>query len=976
MIAGVAFQTRARTIDHLGRGQIADAPTAVSELWKNAYDAYARNVALHVFDGTPEVAAIVDDGVGMSYDDLVRRWLVIGTESKIEEFDATPPDTLGLPRRQRQGEKGIGRLSVAFLAPCTVLVSRKRGCNFVAVAVDWRLFENPFIGLDDIRLPVQEFETPQAMLKGLPSLLETLRANLGASNDVEDEERQRRLTEGWERFSDYERRQGASATTADMIKASWVEMPLSERHLQEWPVFLDQAKHGTAMFMLELNHELGVWVRPDESGEEVTEVKDRLRQTLTGFIDPYSSDRPEFAYEVFVHRGDSDDKIVGADDVFGLDGLHDLEHYVEGAFDDRGTFTGRVVAFGQDLGVKTYVPKRPPPQRGRDRLGGFRFAIGTYEVDERRSTHGETQHAYIDAQTEKFGGVALYRDGLRVMPYGRPDADFLGMEERRSKNAGREFWAHRRSFGRIAVTRVGNPALRDKAGREGLVDNRAFREMRILVIEFLKDAARKYFGSDSAIRNEVLPGIMERKALQKEAADQAKTRRRKGLRQFLKEQTSPLDEALRKASSLVALAGDTLEKRDRLQATVLAARARDIRSITETLRPPTPPARLADLEDQWRSYRDRYQDLLDKLQELAKLTAEVESTLGEEAPSEVLARRLAEQSAAINKQLTAFSAGIDERFAKLRTVWKDHQESDQGELGRRAAHVLEANVTTANLLNFLNLVDANETEISENLSGKYRSFLSTLDQLIEGIDLEGAYAITEDDRSELEEQLRDIRAVAQIGITVEIIGHEFETLEAEVRRNLQKLPASAKSTEAYEGALRAHLALADRLRFLSPLKIGGYRAREVITGAQVADYITEFFSSVFTSQRIEFIVTENFRKISFRDIPSRIFPVFINLINNAVYWTSLATERKIELDFQDGLAIIADSGPGVDPEDVSRLFELFFSRRRSGRGVGLYLSRVNLGVAGHKIRYAMADDPKILDGANFIVDFKGVSSDG
>ena len=40
----VSFKTRARTIDHLGRGQIADAPTAVSELWKNAWDAYANNV--------------------------------------------------------------------------------------------------------------------------------------------------------------------------------------------------------------------------------------------------------------------------------------------------------------------------------------------------------------------------------------------------------------------------------------------------------------------------------------------------------------------------------------------------------------------------------------------------------------------------------------------------------------------------------------------------------------------------------------------------------------------------------------------------------------------------------------------------------------------------------------------------------------------------------------------------------------------
>ena len=39
MATPVTFQTRARTIDHLGREQIADCPTAISELWKNAYDA-------------------------------------------------------------------------------------------------------------------------------------------------------------------------------------------------------------------------------------------------------------------------------------------------------------------------------------------------------------------------------------------------------------------------------------------------------------------------------------------------------------------------------------------------------------------------------------------------------------------------------------------------------------------------------------------------------------------------------------------------------------------------------------------------------------------------------------------------------------------------------------------------------------------------------------------------------------------------
>ena len=500
MTQGIAFRARARTIDHLGRGQIADAPTAISELWKNSYDAYARNVALHIFDGDPSIAAIFDDGVGMSRVDVLERWLVIGTEAKIADSNASAAGTLGLPIRPRQGEKGIGRLSVAFLAPGTVLISKRADSQFVAVVVDWRLFENPFLAMDDIRLPVGQFASAEALVKGLPTLLDTLTANLGGDNM----DRSNRLAHDWERFSNYERIHGLPST-AESIRNSWKAMPVTQRHLEEWPVFLGLSNHGTAMFMVDLNHELRVWVRPSETGEEVDEVKDRLRQTLTGFTDPYSIDRPQFDYEVFVHHGEQLSRVLGTSDVFGLADLHELEHYIDGDFDEEGTFTGRVFAFGRDLGTRTFVPKRPRPVHGRNRLGPLRFTIGTFEMDERRSTHNETQHAFLVAQTEKYAGVSVCRDSLRVMPYGRPDADFLGMEERRSKSAGREFWAHRRSFGRIGVSRSANPALKDKAGREGLVDNRAFREMRLLVVEFLMDSARKYFGTDSPIRGDLLP---------------------------------------------------------------------------------------------------------------------------------------------------------------------------------------------------------------------------------------------------------------------------------------------------------------------------------------------------------------------------------------------------------------------------------------------------------------------------------------
>ncbi|MCE4542284.1 ATP-binding protein [Caballeronia sp. PC1] len=95
-------------------------------------------------------------------------------------------------------------------------------------------------------------------------------------------------------------------------------------------------------------------------------------------------------------------------------------------------------------------------------------------------------------------------------------------------------------------------------------------------------------------------------------------------------------------------------------------------------------------------------------------------------------------------------------------------------------------------------------------------------------------------------------------------------------------------------------------------------------------------------------------------------------MNNAVYWVGRSEERVIRFDFVDGKIVVGDTGPGIDRDDVWRLFQLFYTRRSSGRGVGLYLSRVNLEAGRHAIRYATEEDPHILPGANFIIEMRGL----
>ena len=63
------FKARARTVDMLGRQQIAGIPTAISELFKNAHDAYAGCVDIDYYR-TDGLFVLRDDGVGMTREDL------------------------------------------------------------------------------------------------------------------------------------------------------------------------------------------------------------------------------------------------------------------------------------------------------------------------------------------------------------------------------------------------------------------------------------------------------------------------------------------------------------------------------------------------------------------------------------------------------------------------------------------------------------------------------------------------------------------------------------------------------------------------------------------------------------------------------------------------------------------------------------------------------------------------------------------
>jgi signal transduction histidine kinase len=69
----------------------------------------------------------------------------------------------------------------------------------------------------------------------------------------------------------------------------------------------------------------------------------------------------------------------------------------------------------------------------------------------------------------------------------------------------------------------------------------------------------------------------------------------------------------------------------------------------------------------------------------------------------------------------------------------------------------------------------------------------------------------------------------------------------------------------------------------------------------------------------------------------RLAQVFQNLIENAVQHSPMGGKVRIDARRTPTHAAVrvTDSGPGFRPEDLGRIFEPFFSRRRGGTGLGL-----------------------------------------
>jgi len=992
MISGVAFQTKARTVDHLGREQIADTPTAISELWKNAFDAYARNVGLDIYDGEEPVAVITDDGHGMNRGEFESRWLVVGTESKATAEQTPTRDRNGLYLRPRQGQKGIGRLSCANLGPILLLVSKRRDAPFVVALVDWRLFENPFINLSDVRIPVTEVDAKEDILELLPELISELSSNIVGGGD--DEHRTARINAAWDAYDRlYEQEQEAGTTNklrrpSEEILLGLSGLAFEERHFSQWPLWSGSVDHGTALLVSQINFDLRVELDEGVADTSAKAAKERFFETLSSFVDPFvdpaEAENPStdlnFNYDVRAWDGGAYRLIVGKEKQFDRRQLEGLEHQLIGSVDASGVFSGRVKAFGSwVLEPCTIEPPKDLaiPRRPDTATGPFDIFIASMEFESLNTTLERIPFQQYQELAKLYSGFMIFRDGLRVLPYGRTDNDFFEIESRRSKHAGREFWNHRQMFGRLLIHRDTNPNLKDKAGREGLLDNRAAKTLKELVDNILRQSARRYFGSDSAIRGDVLPQVKASNKADRaaEARNKLRQRQRKEFRSKLMAYSTELPSLTHKMEKFA-------QDLNLSQESEIAAAQQSLEEFKERLEEfklPGAPKSLGALEETYSDYRDN-------MRTANALVAAIVSTLDEQVerinpaqPRELLEKQLARNAAQIHHRIQTWKRSIDAlqraEFQRIKELIGQRNKHFHTEATPMLARFDRAELTYAEASKMLERLKEDVDTENQDL---FIPYIGALESLKESIDLEHLATFGMEELSDMRSELERLNSLAQLGIAVEIVGHELQSYDDIIGSGLRRLPDDVREGKAAKDIEFGYDGLTDQLRFLSPLRLAGQKIQRWITGAEIADYLAEFFKLNLAKANIAMDASAAFRAMRVYDLQSRLFPVFINLVNNSIYWVGTSPDecRRIVLDVVAGDVVVSDSGPGVDIEDVPSLFSLFFTKKaRGGRGVGLYLSRANLAAGGHRIRYEGAAGMP-LKGANFLITFRGAEFDG
>lgn len=976
------FKARARALDLLGRQQIAGIPTAINELFKNAHDAYADNVEVDYFRKS-KLFVLRDDGLGMTKEDFETRWLTLGTESKFSSRKIpAPPKHPEKADRPIMGEKGIGRLAIASIGRQLLVLSRARrediSSRLVIAFINWGLFELPGLNLDDVVIPLHEFPEGKFPQKNdIDSMkLEVIESikELVKSEDITKKEGSE-LIEEINNFS------------IDPTKLD-----------QELPGMLSllNGGFGTHFIISPVDETLN----NDIDGEEDTKDATKIEKMLVGFTNTMTPDHPEPQIQARFRDYRSDDgsyyNLLDKDQFFTPEDFELADHHFKGTFDEFGQFEGSVKVYNEkDFDHKIIWSGNNFEETN---CGPFSINVAYFQGTLRQSTIDPINHSRLIAKADKYGGIYIYRDNIRILPYGNSDYDFIDIEKNRTKSASYYFFSYRRMFGVINISKKNNSYLKEKAGREGFIENKAYRQIREILKNFFIQLAADFFREGGGPKSEFWVkrrGDQERIHKAKERRDkQARVRKerfqdslnsffdRVSTKQIAHEIETFIDETDKKFGSVAYIDDPDVASQSLLDYEIEARRELGSLKQKYKINHPRGFNISKDIRQDWNAYLLEYEKLdgnffiptEDKIEELvddytSRLEIEVSKRkrleqavnyISEEA-KKIAAKKEKETKEAVSnisqkvKELTNdLMSGLEDKIRDVKDEFKKLKvnEVEDFDLVEQRRSMEEAIVNERD----------KSTEILETI-------IRQIDGIYWGKDEEGNVITNDQMNAALEEELYEMKErvhadveLSQLGLAVGVIHHEFNSTINSIRSSIKELKAWADVNEHMDGVynnIRINFEHLDSyLTLFTPLNRRLYRKEENIPATDIKLFLLDLFKARFERHNIELRSTKGFKKRSIYGFRSTFYPIFVNVVDNAIHWLKQKKdieERVIRLHADDTGFYISNNGPEIKPNERERIFELGYTKRENGRGMGLHISREVLEGVNYKM---YVDEPQ------------------
>ena len=975
------FKARARALDLLGRQQIAGIPTAINELFKNAHDAYADNVEIDYFR-KDKLLVLRDNGLGMTKKDFESRWLTLGTESKFSNRKTPPPPKdPDKPERPIMGEKGIGRLAIASIGSQVLILTKAKRPDekhkIVAALINWSIFELPGLDLDDVVIPIREFSTlpTSSEIDEMKDELKESLSNLLEKDDITYEE-------------------------YDKLFDQVDEFKIKPKNLNSTLIGkfeLGDNKGGTHFYISPVDETLN----HDIDGDKDNSVATKIEKMLMGFSNTMIPDYPkpliDIAFRDYKASDGTYTDLLDKEQFFTPEDFELADHHFIGDFDEYGQFNGTITIY-REKSFEHKVIWNANYFKKTD-CGPFKINLAYIQGIPRQSIIDQENHSRIIAKADKFGGVYIYRDNIRILPYGNYDYDFIDIERNRTKSASYYFFSYRRMFGVIDISKSMNHELKEKAGREGFIENKAYRQLQDILKNFFLQLAADFFreGSSSPKTEFWKLKRAEREAYYKalERRDkQAKVRKEKfaaALDKFFeklnsntfKNELNTLLIDIDKQFESVAYIEDPEEASQALISCEIEARIK-INELKQKIKIPSPKgfsiskdtrrdfeAYLEEFEKlEYGIFQDASQTIDDKIEDYTtRLNIEISKRKRLEQSVEYISTEA--KKAASGKQKEAKEA-VSEITYKVKELTNelmidlDNQIRDVKDRFK----TLSLNTTEDfDLVEQRKLMEADINKGKERVTGTLERVIKQLQAIYWDKDSNSDEIITNDQITDiLSEELEEMRTrihadieLSQLGLAVGVIHHEFSSTIKSIRSSLRDLKAWADVDENLDGLYKnikiSFEHLDGYLNLFTPLNRRLYRNRENIPALEIKTFLIDLFKPRFERHNIRFKHTQGFAGRKLYGFRSTFYPVFVNVIDNAIHWLNQTDipEKTIRLHADDSGFYISNNGSEILSQDKEKIFDLGFTRKMNGRGMGLHICREVLNAEKYNI---YVDSPK------------------